>query len=131
MGLTIDGIDHVVLNCRSVDTTAAWYQRVLGMQRETFGHDGRIALKFGTQKLNLRPSGAPDWETGAADVPGSLDLCFTTDCNPDEVVAHLRACGVAVSTGPVTRIGARGAMTSVYCRDPDGNLVEIASYPAR
>jgi catechol 2,3-dioxygenase-like lactoylglutathione lyase family enzyme len=75
MGFTIDRIDHVVLNCRDVDATAAWYQRALGMIREGLGPDGRIALKFGNQKINLRPTNAPNWATGAVDAPGSLDLC--------------------------------------------------------
>ena len=131
MGITLDRIDHVVLNCRDVEATAAWYGRVLGMAREAFGVDQRIALTFGRQKLNLRPTGASDWITGEVDAPGALDLCFVTSATPDEVVAHLQACGVAVTTGPVQRRGALGPMTSVYCRDPDGNLVEVATYLLR
>ena len=73
MPLLIDRIDHVVLNCRDIDVIADWYERVLGMRREIFG-DGRLALLFGNQKINLRPSGAPNWETGAVDAPGSQDL---------------------------------------------------------
>src|SRR5436309_656532 len=126
MGLIIERIDHVVVNCRNVDATAAWYERVLGMVREQFGPDQRIALKFGSQKLNLRPSGAPDWETGVVDAPGSLDLCFITTSHTDEILEKLAGCGVAIAEGPVARTGALGGMTSVYCRDPDGNLIEIA-----
>ncbi|HXQ68580.1 MAG TPA: VOC family protein [Alphaproteobacteria bacterium] len=129
MSFTIDRIDHVVLNCRDVEASASWYERALGMARERFGPEPRTALKFGRQKLNVRPSGAANWETGAVDAPGSLDLCFITAASPQEVLAHLGSCGVAVSAGPVARTGALGPMTSVYCRDPDGNLVEIASYP--
>jgi catechol 2,3-dioxygenase-like lactoylglutathione lyase family enzyme len=128
MSLLIERIDHVVLNCRDVATLAAWYERALGMKRETFGTDGRFALKFGNQKINLRPSGAPNWPTGAVDPPGSLDLCFVTTQSPDEVLNHLRSCGITVVDGPVRRTGALGAMTSIYCRDPDGNLIEIANY---
>ena len=69
MTFTIDHIDHVVLNCRDVDATVDWYVRVLGMRREVFGA-GRIALAFGNQKLNVRPTGAPNWVTAAADAPG-------------------------------------------------------------
>jgi catechol 2,3-dioxygenase-like lactoylglutathione lyase family enzyme len=43
-------------------------------------------------------------------------------------VRHLRECGVAIEVGPVPREGALGPMTSVYFRDPDGNLVEVARY---
>jgi catechol 2,3-dioxygenase-like lactoylglutathione lyase family enzyme len=116
-----------VLNCREVGVTVDWYQRVLGMRPETFG-DGRVALRFGNQKINVRPCGAPDWETGVIDAPGSLDLCFIADTGPDEIGTHLRACGVTITNGPVTKIGSLGPMTSHYCRDPDGNLIEIASY---
>ena len=131
MPLVLDRIDHVVLNCRDLETTASWYQRVLGMEREEFGPDRRIAMKFGSQKINLRPTGASNWPTGAIDTPGSLDLCFITNSALEGVLYHLHACGVVVTEGPVQRTGALGLMTSVYCRDPDGNLVEIASYPRR
>jgi len=127
MAFTVDRIDHVVLNCRDLEQTVEWYTRVLGMRREAFG-EGRIALVFGNQKLNVRPTGAPNWATGAVDAPGSLDLCFIADVSADEVGAHLRACGVPITEGPVAKTGARGPMTSHYCRDPDGNLVEVASY---
>ncbi len=127
MTFTIDRIDHVVLNCRDVEATVAWYVRVLGMRRVEFG-TGRIALAFGAQKLNVRPTGAPNWVTAATDAPGSLDLCFIADVEPAAIGAHLRDCGVAITEGPVSKTGAQGPMTSHYCRDPDGNLVEIASY---
>jgi catechol 2,3-dioxygenase-like lactoylglutathione lyase family enzyme len=130
MPFAVNRIDHVVLNCRDVDTTVDWYVRVLGMRREVFG-EGRIALVFGNQKINVRPSGAPNWETGAVDTPGSLDLCFIAGLSADEIGEHLRACGVTITAGPVTKIGALGPMTSHYCRDPDGNLIEVATYPAR
>jgi catechol 2,3-dioxygenase-like lactoylglutathione lyase family enzyme len=130
MAFGVDRIDHVVLNCRDVETTVDWYVRVLGMKREVFG-DNRIALRFGNQKINVRPTGAPNWETGAVDAPGSLDLCFIADLSPDEIGDHLRECGVQITEGPVPKTGALGAMVSHYCRDPDGNLIEVASYSAR
>jgi catechol 2,3-dioxygenase-like lactoylglutathione lyase family enzyme len=124
----IDRIDHVVLNCRDVEQTASWYERVLGLEREEFGPDRRIALKFGRQKLNLRPTGAANWETGAVDTPGSVDLCFITEAGLTEAIERLRASDVTITAGPVPKTGALGPMTSIYCRDPDGNLIEIASY---
>jgi catechol 2,3-dioxygenase-like lactoylglutathione lyase family enzyme len=127
MSFTIDHIDHVVLNSHDVEATVDWYVRVLGMRREVFGA-GRIALAFGVQKINVRPTGAPNWVTAAADAPGSLDLCFIADADPDAIGAHLRDCGVEITEGPVPKTGAQGPMTSHYCRDPDGNLVEVASY---
>ncbi|MGE0222263.1 MAG: VOC family protein [Acetobacteraceae bacterium] len=132
MRFTIDRIDHIVLNVKDVEITAAWYQRVLGMERENFGPNGRTALKFGGQKINVRPADQDQgtWPTGVNDQPGSGDLCFITAVPPDEVVAHLHDCGVQILQGPVERAGALGPIQSVYCRDPDGNLIEIASYQA-
>jgi catechol 2,3-dioxygenase-like lactoylglutathione lyase family enzyme len=129
MAVVVDRIDHVVLNCRDVDATIDWYVRVLGVRREVFG-DNRTALVFGSQKINVRPTGAPNWETGAVDAPGSLDLCFIAETSPDDIGDHLRACGVQITAGPVTKTGALGPMISHYCRDPDGNLIEVASYSA-
>jgi catechol 2,3-dioxygenase-like lactoylglutathione lyase family enzyme len=130
MRFTIDRIDHVVLNVKDVEISAAWYQRVLGMEREDFGADHRTALKFGGQKLNLRPSDADknSWIAAADTSPGTADLCFITATVAGDVIAHLHDHGVAIELGPVPRTGALGPIRSVYCRDPDGNLVEIASY---
>ena len=130
MRFTVDRLDHIVINCRDVDVTASWYQRVLGMEREEFGDARRTALKFGGQKINLRPIDADraQWPTGLNDAPGSVDACFITAVGSQDVVDHLEHCGVPVTGGPVAKMGALGAMESVYCRDPDGNLVEIASY---
>ena len=127
MDFTVESIDHVVVNCRDVEGTADWYVRVLGMKRETFG-EGRTALRFGNQKLNLRPTGAQNWVTAAVDQPGTLDLCFVVDAHPDAIGAHLRESGVEITEGPVAKTGAVGPMTSHYCRDPDDNLIEVASY---
>ena len=130
MRFTIDRIDHIVLNVKDVEIAAAWYQRVLGMDREDFGPNGRTALKFGGQKINLRPADydPSGWVTGANQEAGAGDLCFITAVPPDEIVGHLHDCGVQILAGPVDRAGALGTICSVYCRDPDGNLVEIASY---
>ncbi len=133
--LTIDALDHVVLNVRDVEVSAAWYARVLGMSRHDFQPPygvARTSMKFGAMMLNLRPVDMDKvaWFTGAEAVAGSDDLCFLTQSSPEDVLRHLEASDVAVEVGPVARRGARGAMTSVYCRDPDGNLVEIARYDA-
>jgi catechol 2,3-dioxygenase-like lactoylglutathione lyase family enzyme len=132
VGFTVQRFDHIVLNCNDVEETASWYERVLGMRREVFGPSNRIALRFGDQKINLRPVGAltddPDWVTGSVEAAGSEDLCFVTRSTPDDVRAHLAGCGVEITSGPVTKVGALGPMTSHYCRDVDGNLIEIAVY---
>jgi catechol 2,3-dioxygenase-like lactoylglutathione lyase family enzyme len=130
MRFTVDRIDHIVINCTDVEITASWYQRVLGMEREEFGDTKRTALKFGGQKINLRPISADPaaWPSGLAIHAGAADLCFISAVGSDEVLEHLVGCGITIIDGPVGRQGALGDMMSVYCRDPDGNLVEIASY---
>ncbi|ACI50931.1 Glyoxalase/bleomycin resistance protein/dioxygenase [Gluconacetobacter diazotrophicus PA1 5] len=128
MRFTVDRLDHVVITVRDLEVSASWYQRVLGMEREEYGRNNRTALKFGGQKINLRPHGAEGWSTATDALPGTNDLCFITAVASDDVVEHLQGCGVTVTEGPVARLGALGPVTSVYCEDPDGNLVEIASY---
>ena len=130
MRFTVDRLDHLVINTSDVEMAASWYQRVLGMEREEFGPDKRTALKFGGQKINLRPHDADlrSWFTGANSKPGAADLCFVTAVGPEDVVEHLHDCGIAIEAGPVSREGALGTIQSVYCRDPDGNLIEISSY---
>jgi catechol 2,3-dioxygenase-like lactoylglutathione lyase family enzyme len=135
MPLSVKSLDHLVINVSDVERSAAWYQRVLGMMREDFeaepGQPKRVAMKFGAQKVNLRPISvsAKDWFTAEHARAGSDDLCFLVDTPPEKVAEHLKACGVAIELGPVTKQGARGAIRSVYCRDPDGSLIEISSYP--
>lgn len=134
MPLAIRALDHLVLNVADVARSAAWYATVLGMEIRTSdarsGEGPRTSLHFGPQKINLRPLAATksEWFTAKHDVAGSDDLCFLTDKKPADVVAHLQACDVAVEEGPVKRQGARGTLLSVYCRDPDGSLIEISSY---
>ena len=128
--LTVTAIDHLVINVNDPDQSARWYERVLGMRRES--SNGREILHFGQQKINLRPVGfsKQEWWTGDHESAGGQDLCFLVDTSAQATVAHLEACGVAVQLGPLVRDGARGKMTSVYCRDPDGSLIEIATYGA-
>ena len=134
MAVVVTALDHLVINVRDVEVSAAWYQRVLGMERKDFdpgaGKARRVSVSFGDQKINLRPLSATkvDWFTAEHDAPGTQDLCFLTTVPPEEVVRHLEQCGVAVEVGPVARQGARGLLASVYCRDPDGSLIEISSY---
>jgi len=131
MRFAVDRLDHLVITCRDVEISASWYQRVLGMEREEFGPHRRTSLRFGGQKINLRPVNATqeEWFTGAAGgVPGTDDLCFIVTMKSDQVAEYLHACGVAVEVGPVAKAGALGPIMSCYCRDPDGNLIEIGSY---
>ena len=114
MRFTVDRLDHIVLNCSDVELIAAWYQRVLGMEREDFGPDRRCALKFGGQKINVRPVDAEHWATARNGVAGAADLCFIAALGPTDVVAHLHEHGVAIEAGPVKKLGALGEMNSAF-----------------
>jgi catechol 2,3-dioxygenase-like lactoylglutathione lyase family enzyme len=126
--MQVQSLDHLVLTVADVEASAIFYARVLGMQRVIFG-EGRTALQFGNQKINLHSAVAPLQPHALRPVAGSADLCFVTQLMLAEWLQHLAACGVAVEAGPVARSGALGPMTSLYFRDPDGNLIEIAKYP--
>jgi catechol 2,3-dioxygenase-like lactoylglutathione lyase family enzyme len=116
-----------VLTVADIDRTVEFYTRVLGMRAETFG-EGRRALRFGRQKINLHQAGREFEPKASRPVPGSADLCFVTDVPLEEVQQHLAACGVPVEEGPVDRTGAVGPIRSVYLRDPDANLLEVSNY---
>jgi catechol 2,3-dioxygenase-like lactoylglutathione lyase family enzyme len=134
MPVKVNAIDHLVINVTDVARSAEWYRKTLGMEVKVFdpGRGGapRTSLVFGNQKINVRPKHADkvEWFTADHETAGSDDLCFLTTSTPDQVVAHLRANGVAIEEGPVAKQGARGTLRSVYCRDPDGSLIEISSY---
>jgi catechol 2,3-dioxygenase-like lactoylglutathione lyase family enzyme len=130
MRFAVDRLDHLVMTVKDVEISAAWYQRVLGMERADFGPHNRTSVRFGGQKINLRPVEATqtEWWSGTATAPGGQDLCFIVTMTAPQVIDHLHSCGVTVEMGPAAKDGALGAITSVYCRDPDGNLIEIASY---
>jgi len=125
--MQIDRIDHLVLTVFDLDRTCDFYTRVLGMKVVTFG-EGRTALAFGRQKLNLHLFGREFEPKALKPTPGSIDLCFITETPLDEVAAHVRACEVKIVEGPVPKTGATGPIMSIYVRDPDGNLVEISNY---
>jgi catechol 2,3-dioxygenase-like lactoylglutathione lyase family enzyme len=132
--LTAQRIDHVVLTCRDVAATIRFYTEVLGKREVTFGA-GRKALSFGRQKINLHAAGQTAQGSAgsvaaiaARPTPGSADLCLIVAEPVAAVIAHLAACGVPIEEGPVTRTGALGPIQSVYIRDPDGNLIELARY---
>ena len=125
--VTIERLDHLVLTVKDVETTCAFYERVLGMKPVTFG-PGRRALAFGQQKINLHPVGRELEPKAENPMPGSGDLCLITRTPIPEVVRHLKSCGVSILVEPSTRTGALGPITSVYFRDPDQNLIEVSTY---
>lgn len=123
--IRVDHLDHLVLTVADVEASVKFYVDVLGMEAVTFGQ-GRRAVAFGNQKINLHPAAAPIVPHAAAPTRGSADLCFMALTPLDEVVRHLISHGVAIEEGPVPRTGATGPILSVYFRDPDGNLIEVA-----
>ena len=125
--MKIVGIDHIVLTVQNIAATVRFYESVLGMSKEVFG-EGRIALKFGSQKINLHQYGNEFEPKAQAPKPGSEDLCFVTETRLPEAMEHVQKQGVEIIEGPVARTGANGPITSFYFRDPDGNLIEVANY---
>jgi len=134
MPVKVHALDHLVINVSDVARSAEWYRNILGMEIKVFdpgqGKAKRTSLVFGDQKINVRPRDADkvEWFTADHQTAGSEDLCFLTTSTPEQVVAHLTDNGVAIEEGPVRKQGARGTLLSVYCRDPDGSLIEISSY---
>ena len=127
--MRIDHLDHLVLTVADMDATCAFYERVLGMEAVAFG-DGRRALAFGAQKINLHQAGHEFEPKAKRPTPGSADLCFITPTLIHEVVDSLQANGVDIVEGPSRKTGALGPIESVYFRDPDGNLIEVSNYLA-
>ncbi len=124
--LQISALDHLVLTVSEIPRTCRFYETVLGMTRQDFA-GGRVALHFGDQKINLHAADRPLTPHARRPTPGSADLCFLTDTLIEEVAATLYAQEIEVVLGPVDRAGSRGPIRSVYIRDPDGNLIEIAN----
>jgi catechol 2,3-dioxygenase-like lactoylglutathione lyase family enzyme len=125
----VQSLDHLVLTVRDLAASIAFYTRALGMEEVTFGA-GRKALAFGAQKINLHEAGREFEPKADRPTPGSADLCFLTATPVEAYAAHLQALGLAVIEGPVMRTGAQGPIRSIYLRDPDGNLIEIANRAA-
>ena len=125
--MEIERLDHLVLTVTDIARTCEFYTRVLGMEVVRFG-EGRTALRFGQQKINLHPASNVPGLVADKPTPGSGDLCFITPVPLPQVIAHLNDCGVSVVAGPGPRAGAMGTIQSVYIRDPDQNLIEISNY---
>src|SRR3954466_7996780 len=120
MPVSVNALDHLVINVADVARSTEWYRKILGMEVIVFdpgqGRTPRTSLMFGNQKINVRPREADkvEWFTADHETAGSDDLCFLPSASPAEVVAHLNACGVAIEEGPVAKQGACGTLRSVY-----------------
>ena len=127
MSLRIDRLDHLVLTVASIEASCDFYSSVLGMDVSRFA-EGRTALTFGRQKINLHEVGKEFVPRAAHATAGSGDLCLVSAVPLDDVVRHLNECEIAIIEGPVAKTGATGPIRSVYFRDPDGNLIEVSEY---
>jgi len=125
--MKVSRLDHIVLIVKSLQATTDFYTRVLGMKRIRFG-EGRMALTFGQQKINLHQLGKEFEPKAHAPTSGSADLCFITETPLDEARAHIESQKVEIIEGPVMRTGAIGQIRSIYFRDPDLNLIEVSNY---
>ena len=125
--MNITNIDHIVMTVKDINVTVQFYKSVLGLVTETFG-EGRVALKFGNQKINLHEQGKEFAPNADQPIPGSVDLCFITDTKLEAAIEHVKSKGVQIIEGPVARTGAIGSIISFYFRDPDNNLIEVANY---
>jgi catechol 2,3-dioxygenase-like lactoylglutathione lyase family enzyme len=129
MSFAIDRIDHLVLTVSDLAATLHFYEQVLGARVvPPLQGRGPTAVVFGRHKINLHVKGAEFEPKARQATPGAGDFCLITEAPIAAVLDHLAACGVTVEVGPVPRNGALGPMISVYFRDPDGNLVEVANY---
>ena len=124
--MTLEKLDHFVLPVSDIDAIATFYVTYLGMEKRVFG-EGRVALHFGDQKINLHPAGW-DYEPKArVSTAGTGDLCFIVSESVEALQAQLIQKGVEIIEGPVLRTGASGRLRSIYIRDPDGNLIELSN----
>ncbi|MFN8487528.1 MAG: VOC family protein [Caldilineaceae bacterium] len=124
--MEITRLDHLVLTVKNIDATVKFYTELLGMRHVIF-EQNRNALQFGLQKINLHQVGKEFEPKAQHPTAGSADLCFLTSTPLEEVVRQVRAYGIEIEEGPVKRAGALGELLSVYLRDPDLNLIEIAN----
>lgn len=125
--MDIERLDHFVLTVADIQRTVEFYTRILGMQAKTFG-EGRVALHYGQQKINLHLKGHEIEPKAQQAVCGSADLCFITSTPINDVLRELQEKQVDIIDGVVPRTGALGPIQSIYFRDPDGNLIEVSAY---
>ncbi|MFC4799253.1 VOC family protein [Neobacillus sp. GCM10023253] len=125
--MNIKGLDHLVLTVKEIEVTCKFYSSVMGMEVQTFG-EGRKAIKFGNQKINLHQSGKEFEPKAIRPTPGSADLCFITETPIEQIIESLEKHRITIIEGPIERTGALGRINSVYFRDPDLNLIEVSNY---
>ena len=125
--MKVSHLDHLVLTVADIEISCQFYQSALNFEVITFG-ENRKALKFGNQKINLHQVGKEFEPKALHPTAGSADLCFIAETPLEEVIAHLQTQNIDIIEGPIERTGAMGKILSIYLRDPDQNLIEIANY---
>jgi catechol 2,3-dioxygenase-like lactoylglutathione lyase family enzyme len=125
--IKIDRLDHLVITVKDIEKTCDFYCNVLGMEKVIFG-EGRMALHFGEQKINLHRAGNEYEPKANVAKPGTADLCFITNTPITEVMKRYEKYGIPIEVGPIDKTGAKGELISIYTRDPDGNLIEVSNY---
>jgi catechol 2,3-dioxygenase-like lactoylglutathione lyase family enzyme len=138
--MSVAGFDHVAMPVEKTEEVIAFYKRlgftIAGEGRWRSGDRPFFHIQCGEQKINVHP---PELWTrreftlrGPAARPGCGDFCFVWNGDLDSLHAALEAAGATVEVGPVPREGGRGGGrtvgTSMYTRDPDGNLLEFIVY---
>jgi catechol 2,3-dioxygenase-like lactoylglutathione lyase family enzyme len=125
--MKVSHLDHLVLTVADIEISYQFYQSALNFEVITFG-ENRKALKFGNQKINLHQVGKEFEPKALHPTAGSADLCFIAETSLEEVIAHLQTQNIDIVEGTIERTGAMGKILSIYLRDPDQNLIEIANY---
>lgn len=125
--MKIKSVDHLVLTVNSIDRSCKFYTSILGMEKVVYANN-RVALKFGTQKINLHEEGKEHQPHAVTPMPGSADICFLSDDPVEKWIDHLKSYGIELVEGPVERFGACGPLMSIYFRDQDNNLIELSNY---
>lgn len=127
--MAIDGVDHVVITVSDLDTSLEFYQDAVGLEVVDRNEEGTLAtLRAGSQLVRLQTAGRKSSLMAVAPVPGSTDMCFVSPDAPEATAARFQHAGAPVVAGPVEKHGSRGPRMSVYTRDPDGSLIEVAHY---
>lgn len=124
--MKLKNFDNIVLTTSHLEECLHFYRDFLGMTVSC--ENGRYALLFGRCKINIHRRPGEFKPAAAYPVSGSIDLCIITETPMEKVLSELLTKGAPVITDIVDRHGARGPMKSIYLRDPDGNLIEIARY---
>jgi len=128
--MKISSLDHIVLTVKDIEISCAFYHDILEMEIITFQDANGISRKsltFGQQKFNLHQLGNEFEPKARNPTSGAIDLCLLTKTPIESVMKELQLHNISIEEGPIERTGALHKLLSVYIRDPDQNLIEIAN----